>query len=89
MINLHEVWDWAGIDLVTPGPAVRRASVVRKVTDCATRHGMEGRFQCGPKIINECFISNMATVHRNFRYFYVEVALDNTISVQLKKFKVK
>ena len=29
-----KVWDWAGIKLPTPGSAVRRASVVRQVTDC-------------------------------------------------------
>ena len=30
-------WNWAGIELVTPGLAVRLASVARDVTDCATR----------------------------------------------------
>ena len=32
-----KVWDLAGIELVTPGSAVRRTSVVRHVTDCARR----------------------------------------------------
>ena len=32
-----EVWDRAGIELATPGIAVRLASVARHVTDCATR----------------------------------------------------
>ena len=36
MINLHEVWDLAGIELVTPGSAVRHVSAFRHVTDCAT-----------------------------------------------------
>ena len=34
-----KVWDWAGIDLATPGSAVRLASVARHVTDCTTRPG--------------------------------------------------
>ena len=38
MINLH-VWDRAGIELATPGSAVRLASVARHVTDCATQPG--------------------------------------------------
>ena len=38
MINLHES---TGIDLATPGSAVRHASVARHVTDCATRPGKE------------------------------------------------
>ena len=33
-----KVWDRAGIELVTPGSAVRLASVARHVTDCATQH---------------------------------------------------
>ena len=39
MINLHER-DRAGIELATPGSAVRHESVARHVTDCATRSGM-------------------------------------------------
>ena len=35
----RKVWDLAGIELATPGSAVRRASVVRHVTDCTTRPG--------------------------------------------------
>ena len=34
-----KVWDRAGIELATPGSAVRLASVARHVTDCATRPG--------------------------------------------------
>ena len=34
-----KVWDRAGIELETPGIAVRHASVARHVTDCATRPG--------------------------------------------------
>ena len=34
-----KVWDRAGIELATPGSAVRHASVARHVTDCATRPG--------------------------------------------------
>ena len=30
-----KVWDQAGIELVAPGSAVRQASVVSHVTDCA------------------------------------------------------
>ena len=29
-----KVWDQAGIELVTPGSAVRHVSAVRQVTDC-------------------------------------------------------
>ena len=32
-------WDRTGIELATPGSAVRLASVARHVTDCATRPG--------------------------------------------------
>ena len=32
--------DRAGIELATPGSAVRQASVARHVTDCATRPGI-------------------------------------------------
>ena len=35
-----KVWDRAGIELATPGSAVRHASVARHVTDCATRPGI-------------------------------------------------
>ena len=34
-----KVWYWAGIELATPGSAVRHASVAKHVTDCATRPG--------------------------------------------------
>ena len=34
-----KVWDRAGIELATPGSAVRLTSVARHVTDCATRPG--------------------------------------------------
>ena len=35
-----KVWDRAGIELATPGSAVRHASVARHVTDCTTRPGI-------------------------------------------------
>ena len=35
-----KVWYRAGIELATPGSAVRHASVARHVTDCATRPGL-------------------------------------------------
>ena len=35
-----KVWDRVGIELATPGIAVRHASVARHVTDCATRPGL-------------------------------------------------
>ena len=35
-----KVWYRAGIELATPGSAVRHASVARHVTDCATRPGI-------------------------------------------------
>ena len=34
-----KVWDRTGIELATPGSAVRHASVARHVTDCATQPG--------------------------------------------------
>ena len=34
-----KVWDRAGIELATPGSAVRHASVARHVTDCAMQPG--------------------------------------------------
>ena len=34
-----KVWDRAGMELATPGSAVRHASVARHVTDWATRPG--------------------------------------------------
>ena len=39
-----KVWYRAGIELATPGSAVRHASVARHVTDCATGPGFQ---QCG------------------------------------------
>ena len=35
-----KVWDRAGIELATPGFALRLASVARHITDCATRPGI-------------------------------------------------
>ena len=34
-----KAWYRAGIELATPGTAVRHASVARHVTDCATQPG--------------------------------------------------
>ena len=36
-----KVWDWARIELATPGSAVRLASVARHITDCAMRPGQQ------------------------------------------------
>ena len=36
-----KVWDLAGIELATPGSAVRLASVVRHITDCAKPPGIK------------------------------------------------
>ena len=36
MINLQEKWDRAGIELTTPGSAVRHVSAARHVTNCLT-----------------------------------------------------
>ena len=58
-----KVWDRAGIELATPGSAVRLASVARHVTDCATRPGTGynwGRYLTGKawhntiRIYHEC-----------------------------------
>ena len=38
-----KVWYRAGIELATPGSAVRHASVARHVTDCATLPGLSDR----------------------------------------------
>ena len=42
MINLHESMGRTGIELATPGSAVRLATVARHVTDCATQPGIPG-----------------------------------------------
>ena len=41
-----KVWYWAGIELATPGSAVRHASVARHITDCATRPGVSNNMIC-------------------------------------------
>ena len=38
-----KVWDWAGIELSTPWSAVRCASVVRHISNCATWPGVKHR----------------------------------------------
>ena len=40
-----KVWDWAEMELATPGSAVRHLSAVRHVTDCVKQPGME-TFEC-------------------------------------------
>ena len=40
-----KVWYRAGIELATPGSAVRLSSVARHVTDCATQPSLH-RFYC-------------------------------------------
>ena len=43
MISLSismKVWDQAGVELATPGFAVKLASVARHVTDCCNRYTM-------------------------------------------------
>ena len=47
-----KVWDRAGIELATPGSAVRHASVARHVTDCATQPGKQHMFWLRNKKIN-------------------------------------
>ena len=46
MINLHESMRPAGIELATPGSAVRLASVARHVTDCGDGDELDVSFQC-------------------------------------------
>ena len=41
-----KVWDRAGIELATPGSAVRHASVARHATDCATGPGLQSSDLC-------------------------------------------
>ena len=50
MINLPKVWNRAGIELATPGSAVRLASVARHITDwCESDCRFRGReFDPGP-----------------------------------------
>ena len=69
-----KVWDRAGIELATPGSAVRHASVARHVTDCATRPGhffdMKIKKKMGLKIVRSarnrthilCMTNHMTTV---------------------------
>ena len=47
-----KAWDWTGIELATPGSAIRLASEARHVTDCDRRPSME--ITCRGSII--CFI---------------------------------
>ena len=48
-----KVWDKAGIQVATPGSAVRLASVAIQVTDCATRPGhYEWDLECICIVIN-------------------------------------
>ena len=47
-----KVWNRTGIELVTPGSAVRHASVARHVTDCATRPGILMQRFFERKIVN-------------------------------------
>ena len=49
-----KVWYRAGIELATPGSAVRHASVARHVTDCAMRPGIQikGRSLLGIKAVD-------------------------------------
>ena len=59
-----KVWDGDGIKLVTPGCAVRLASVVRHITDCATRPGRTViKYFCKkglpPKEIHEDFMETL------------------------------
>ena len=42
-----KVWYRAGIELPTPGSAVRHASVARHVTNCATRPGIRPIYEFG------------------------------------------
>ena len=44
-----KVWDRTGIELATPGSAVRHAYVARHVTDCATRPGIDLRSRTNTK----------------------------------------
>ena len=41
-----KVWYRAGVELATPGSAVRHASVARHVTDCAMRPGSSRLWDC-------------------------------------------
>ena len=56
-----KVWDQAGIELATPGSAVRLASVARHVTNCATR---PGHFEIRPDILSELFAKLISRQHK-------------------------
>ena len=59
-----KVWYRAGIELATPGSAVRHASVARHVTDCATRPGATNN---DDSATNKCFNNgNSATNNEQF-----------------------
>ena len=34
-----KIWDWAGIEIATPGSAVRHVSAARHIMDCALQPG--------------------------------------------------
>ena len=46
-----KVWDLAGIELGTPGSAVRLASVARHVTDCDMQPGVYGLIKTKQKTL--------------------------------------
>ena len=60
-----KVWDRAGMELATPGSAVRLASVARHVTDCAT--------QTGQVLITRDLISKYRFKRLNYREVYKNI----------------
>ena len=59
-----KVWDRTGIELTTPGSAVRHASVARHVTDCATRPGKKNSGENLDKLkARDCNAASLSTYH--------------------------
>ena len=68
-----KVWDRTGIELATPGSAVRHASVARHVTDCATRPG--DPWSCGKWDKHDCKNSHVVIISFLFTLPYVNLRL--------------
>ena len=68
-----EVWDRAGIELATPGSAVRLASVARHVTDCAR--------PLGPSASNRNLHQMVIFTHQ-FKHMFGPWVLKRTVSLR-------
>ena len=73
-----KVWDRVGIELMTPGSAVRLPSLARHVTDCATRPGM-----CLFWWQNLCSMMKLHTQHNVLTFFLLSAGVDTEHIVRI------